>query len=176
MDPSRYNVRETLKDGTPVVIRAIRHADGNALLDAFQGLDRESIYRRFFTLKKELSKNELEALTDVDFSQVVALLVTIQDEPGEVLIGGGRYAMVGEKDAELAFVTGGKYRGLGIAPLVLKHLTLIAHANGVRRFHAEVLAENKPMLAVFEQSGLPMRTRREGAVVLIAIDFEQQAS
>jgi RimJ/RimL family protein N-acetyltransferase len=175
MDPSRYSVRETLKDGTPAVIRAIRHTDGKALLDAFQGLDRESIYRRFFTPKIELSKSELEALTDVDFNQVVALVVTIQDEPGEVLVGGGRYAVVGEKDAELAFVTGGKYRGLGIASLILKHLIQIARQNAMERFEAEVLAENQPMLAVLRRSGLPMQRRQEGATVLITLELGDDA-
>ena len=50
------------------------------------------VYRRFFTPKKELTDDELAQLTDVDFSRVVALLVTKQIGEGEVLMGGGRYA------------------------------------------------------------------------------------
>lgn len=174
MDPSRYSAHERLKDGTPVTIRAICHDDGTALVDAFQALDRESIYRRFFTPKKGLSERELNALTDVDFNRVVALVVTVKREEGEALIGGGRYAIVGEGVAEIAFVTDGKYRGLGIASLMLKHLTDIALGRGLRRFEAEVLAENQPMLAVFKRSGLSMRTRREGTVLLITIELEDQ--
>ena len=72
MDPRNYTASETLKDGTPVTIRAIRHDDGNTIREAFKNLDRDSVYRRFFSPKKDLTEAELEQLTDVDFSQVVA--------------------------------------------------------------------------------------------------------
>ena len=74
MDPQNYSASETLKDGTPITIRAIRHDDGNTILEAFKNLDRDSVYRRFFSPKKDLTAAELEQLTDVDFSQVVALV------------------------------------------------------------------------------------------------------
>ena len=132
MDPRHYVASETLKDGTLVTIRAIRLDDADALLKAFNNLDRELVYRRFFSPKKELTDDELAQLTDVDFSRVVALLVTKQTGEGEVLMGGGRYAADdrGSGQAEVAFVTGGNYRGLGIASLILRHLVLIAQDFG----------------------------------------------
>jgi hypothetical protein len=66
MDPRSYAVKETLKDGTAVTIRAIRAEDSSSVLRAFKGMDKESVYRRFFSPKKELSPAELEQLTDVD--------------------------------------------------------------------------------------------------------------
>ena len=50
MDPQNYTASETLEDGSPVTIRAIRHDDGNTILEAFKNLDRDSVYRRFFKL------------------------------------------------------------------------------------------------------------------------------
>jgi hypothetical protein len=91
MDPRTYSRRETSKDGNAVTVRSIRPADSNSLREAFKGLDQESVYRRFFSPKKELSPAELEQLTDVDFGTVVALVVTRQSPNGELLIGGGRY-------------------------------------------------------------------------------------
>ena len=75
-------------------------------------LDRDSVYRRFFSPKKGLTAAELKQLTDVDFSQLVALVVTTQREDGETLIGGGRYARdgMGSASAELAFTTDSNYR------------------------------------------------------------------
>jgi len=173
MDPRTYSRRETLKDGTAVTVRSIRPADNNSLLEAFKGMDQESVYRRFFSPKKELSPAELEQLTDVDFSTVVALVVTRQSPNGELLIGGGRYVVEarGATGAEIAFMTSGEYRGLGIASLILKHLRHIALDAGVQRFEAEVLAENRPMLAVFRQSGLPMDLKRDGGVVHITLSL-----
>jgi ribosomal protein S18 acetylase RimI-like enzyme len=171
MDPRNYTASEVLKDGTAVTIRAIRQEDKGRLLEAFENLDRESVYRRFFSTKKELSGSELDQLTDVDFSQVVALVVATQGADGEILIGGGRYAAEGEDRAEIAFVTDGNYRGRGIASLILKHLVRIAREADVQHFDAEVLAENTPMLAVFRRSGLPMELRRDGSTLHVTLSL-----
>lgn len=174
MDPQNYSASEALKDGTLVTIRAIRHDDGNTILDAFKKLDRDSVYRRFFSPKKDLTAAELEQLTNVDFSQVVALVVTAQGKNGEILIGGGRYARdgMGSVSAELAFTTDSNYRGGGIATLILRHLVRIAREAGVSRFEADVLAENQPMLAVFRHSGLPMQLRRDGGVLHVTLSLQ----
>src|SRR4029079_5026497 len=110
-----------------VTIRAIQRGDKGRLLEAFKNLDRESVYRRFFSPKKELSDRELEQLTDVDFSQVVALVVTTQGADGEILIGGGRYATegAGSDEAEIAFMTDGNSAVLGHKTLILKDLVHI---------------------------------------------------
>lgn len=171
MDPRNYAASEILRDGTPVAIRAIRRDDKSRLLEAFKSIDRESVYRRFFSSKKELSDSELKELTDVDFSQVVALVVTTQGAGGEILIGGGRYAIdgVGSDQAEIAFMTDGNYRGLGIASIIFSHLARIARDAGLSRFEADVLAENQPMLAVFRRSGLPMSMKRDGSVLHVML-------
>ena len=62
VDPNDYIEHETLKDGTKVTVRAIRPKDAPSILEAFGKLDRESVYRRFFSLKKELSASELKQL------------------------------------------------------------------------------------------------------------------
>ena len=173
MDPRNYTASEVLKDGTAVNIRAIQRGDKSRLLQAFKNLDRESVYRQFFSPKKELSDSELEQLSDVDFSHVVALVVTTQVADGEILIGGGRYATEGSGSnrAEIAFMTGGNYRGRGIASLILKHLVRIAREAEVQHFDAEVLAENAPMLAVFRRSGLPVGLQRDGSTLHVTLSL-----
>jgi RimJ/RimL family protein N-acetyltransferase len=177
MDPQCYRESEILKDGTVVTVRAMCAEDAGSVLEAFKGMDKESVYRRFFSPKKELSPKELEQLTDVDFSNVVALVVTKKSAEGEILIGGGRYAVDGPvaTEAEIAFITNGDYRGLGIASLVLKHLVRIARGAGVTRFEAEVLAENQPMLAVFRRSGLLMSFKRDYGIfhVMLSLQADQ---
>jgi RimJ/RimL family protein N-acetyltransferase len=176
MDPRNYNKSDTLKDGTAVTVRSIRAEDSKSVLEAFKGMDNESAYRRFFSPKKELSPAELKQLTDVDFSKVVALVVTTPSPKGELLIGGGRYAVEGPaaSEAEIAFVTSGDYRGLGIASLILRHLVRIARGASESRFEAEVLAENQPMLAVFRRSGLPMHLKRDGNIFHVTLSLHAE--
>lgn len=177
-DPRNYNAQETLKDGTPVTIRAIRKDDKERILDAFKALDREAVYRRFFSPKKDLKDAELEQVTNVDFRHVVALVATVSNADGEeIVIGDGRYAADADNGgkkperAELAFIIAEPYRGRGIASLLLRHLAHIAQDAGFSAFEAEVLAYNAPMLAVFQRSGLPICRRRERDIVHVTLSL-----
>ena len=163
---------DRLKDGTEVTVRAIRPDDCPAILKAFAELDAESIYRRFFSPKKELSDAELKQLTDADFRSVMALVVTGLEDGDEILLGGGRLAAEGgdhPQSAELAFLTAGAQRGRGIASLLLRHLARLGREAGLSRLEAEVLAENQAMLNVFRRSGMPLAQRREGSVVHVTL-------
>jgi RimJ/RimL family protein N-acetyltransferase len=172
-DPRNYYAQETLKDGTLVTIRAIRKDDKERIHNAFRALDREAVYRRFFAPKPDLTGSELEQVTDVDFSQVVALVATVsQADGGEIVIGDGRYFADKEGKpgrAELGFLIAEPYRGRGVATLLLRHLACIAQNAGLSAFDAVVLAYNAPMLAVFERSGLPISRRREGNIVHVTL-------
>ena len=159
---NNFEVTETLRNGLAVRIRAIRPADRVGVVEAFGKLDPESVYTRFFQAKKSLSDQELKAATEVDFENVVALVVTIESGGNETIIGGGRYStfdLPSGRSAEIAFVVEEDYHGQGIASRLLKHLLLIAGEQGISRFEADVLHGNKKMLKVFERAGLPVVTK-----------------
>jgi GNAT superfamily N-acetyltransferase len=175
IDARKYTAAETLRDRTPVTIRAIRCDDRNRILAAFDRLDRESVHNRFFTYKKGLADAELKNLTDVNFGHVIALVVMTRTGDDETLIGGGRYCsevtLHGSQSTELAFITDNDYRGRWIASLVLRHLILIGRNQGLLWFEADVLAQNQAMLPVFRGSGLAIKQRREGNVVHITLSL-----
>jgi len=159
IDANDFEATETLKNGVTVRIRAIRPSDKAGIADAFGKLDPESVYSRFFHAKGSLSDQELKAATEVDFENVIALVVTIESGGKETIIGSGRYVafdLSGARSAEIAFIVEEDYHGLGIAGRLLKHLARIARQKGVVQFEATVLPQNKAMLAVFARSGFPM--------------------
>ena len=180
LDAQNYKVADKLKDGTAVTIRAIRPDDKNRIVEAFRNLDAESIYTRFFRYKSELTGEELRAITEVDFESTVALVVTIPAGGGEeTIIGAGRYVLYDPpnalRSAEIAFTVEEDYHGQGMASCILKHLIHIARNKGVSQFEAEVLVENKAMLAVFARSGLPMKKSLEEGVVHVSLSLSAQA-
>jgi GNAT superfamily N-acetyltransferase len=168
IEASRFQESETLKNGVTVTIRAIRHDDKAGVVDAFGKLEPESIYTRFFQAKESLSDRDLKAATEVDFRNVVALVVTTASGGKDILIGGGRCVICNPsspRSAEVAFLVEEDYHGQGIAGRILKHLVRIAREQGVEQFEADVLPQNKAMLAVFARSGLPLKqVPAEGAV------------
>jgi RimJ/RimL family protein N-acetyltransferase len=169
IDARNYSVQETLKNGLRVTIRAIRPDDRDALRAAFKELEERTVYLRFFGPKQEISHRELMEATDVDFVRTVALVTCMQDGAEEKIIGAGRYIAFGDAEppdrAEVAFTVEEDYHGLGIAGKMFRHLAGIAKQKGVLQFHAEVLPENKGMLAVFNRSGFPVKQEyAEGSV------------
>ena len=173
IDINRYVAQETLRNGTAVTIRSLRPEDRELVAAAIRQLDRESIYTRLFTYRKELTEVGLTRIMTVDPEREAALLVTIDGPSGEIVIGSARYvagdARSGGRSAEVAFVVEEDYQGLGIAGRLLKHLAAIARERGMTELEADVLPENKAMLSVFARSGLSMRQRREGGVVHVEL-------
>jgi RimJ/RimL family protein N-acetyltransferase len=164
-----------LRDGTPVLIRSIRHDDRQRIIDAFRKLEPETIYTRFFSAKKELSEADLRRIDASDFVHAVALVATLGDGDDETIIGGGAYTVLdrpGEPPtAEVSFTIEEDYQGQGLSGLFMRLLIQIGRERGIRRFEAEVLTGNTPMLKVFQHSGLPMRTQAEDGVVHVVMEL-----
>lgn len=171
--PENFGAVESLKNGVPVRIRAVRPADKGRVAEAFSRLAPESVYTRFFQPKQSFSDRELAAATEVDFENVVALVVTTGTGEKETIIGGGRYVRLDSSStphkAEVAFLVGQNFQGQGIAGRVLKHLAQIAREKGVRQFEADVLPQNRAMLTVIARSGLPMKQHCADGIVHVTL-------
>ena len=141
-----YSAIEALRDGCRVEIRALRPDDRADLVAALGRTSDRSLYRRFFGLKRSFTDQEAAFFVNVDFVNHVALVALIDEEERSVIAGGGRYIVVQPGQAEVAFVVVDEYQGRGIGGALMRHLTSIAGAAGLRTFIAEVLPENTPML------------------------------
>ena len=175
IDASTFAVTETLKNGLTVMVRAIRPADKAGVAESFARLAPESVYTRFFQAKGSLSSQELKVATEVDFDCVVALVVTMESAGKETIIGGGRYVTLDpsapRRSAEVAFLVEEDFHGQGIAGRILKHLAHIAREKGVSQFEAEVLPQNKAMLAVFSRSGFPVKRSSADGVIHVTLSL-----
>ena len=170
--PREFLVSDVLKDGTRVTIRAVRPDDRNRFLEAFRLLEKDSIYTRFFSHRR-FSDAELDRAVNVDFVGEVALVVTTETARGETMIASGRYVTIDrqgpERSAEVAFVVEEDYQGRGIASRLLMNLAALAREQNLTHFEADVLTENRSMVAVFKRCGFPMRQRREASVIHLTL-------
>ena len=165
----KYSAIEALRDGCRVEIRALRPDDRADLIAAVGRTSAQSLYRRFFGVKRSFTEEEAAFFVNVDFVNHVALIALIDEDGRSVIAGGGRYIVVLPGQAEVAFVVVDEYQGRGIGRALMRHLTNIARAAGLRTLIAEVLPENTPMLQLFKTSGLQLSTRHEDQVVHIVI-------
>jgi RimJ/RimL family protein N-acetyltransferase len=159
-DPATYSAAERLRDGRHVEIRALRPDDQANLLAAVGRTSSQSLYRRFFAVKRGFTEQEIAFFSNVDFVSHVALVAVIEEGGQPMIVGGGRYIIMQPGQAEVAFVVVDPYQGQGIGTKLLHHLAVIARDVGLKELVAEVLPENTSMLKVFERSGFPRGTRR----------------
>ena len=66
---------------------------------------------------------------------------------------------------------GDDWQGKGLGTQLMQALVEAAQRQGIAGFTADVLANNKGMLRVFHQHGLPVESRLEGNVYSLKIPF-----
>ena len=174
-DDFHFKQSATLRNGLPVTIRLMRPDDRQRLIDAFARLDRQSVYTRFFSFRKELPRGPLDRIDRIDLVRLAALVVTTGQGDDETVIASATYvadtAADGRREAEVAFTVEEDYQGQGLAARLLAALAGMARRHGISRLTAEVLAGNAPMLAVFQRSALPLQQRRSGEVLRLSLEL-----
>ena len=169
MSIADYTAVETLRDGRPIQIRALRPGDGPGMLAAVGRTSPQSLQRRFFAPKKGFSQREMTFFLDIDFENHVALVVEIDEDGHPVIIGGGRYIVVQPGQAEIAFVVVDAYQAQGLGTIFMRHLAALARDAGLKELIAEVLPENTAMLRVLRKFGFLPGSRRDPQVVHLTL-------
>ena len=173
---SAFDRRVTLRDGTGVRLRPIRSEDAPRLIALYDRLSADTRYHRFFTLMRRLPPDWARFLADVDYRTRLALVVESPDD-ADSLIAVARYEPTDQVDlAEVAFVVQDGWQGRGLGTVLFRELLTAAAVNGIRRFRAWVLADNRRMLELIGRLGRVQQRRFEQGVVELTFLAEDPAS
>jgi len=175
-DPARYHATETLNDGRKVEIRAQQPGDREGLRAAVRRASTETLYHRFFAVKRKFSEQNAHFFLDIDFVRHVVLVAVTNEDDQPAIIGGCRYVVIAPGRAEVAFSVIDDYQRKGLGTALMRHLAAIAREAGLRELVADVLADNTPMLKVFRRSGLAMTESFQGSVIHVVLSCAQGAS
>ena len=159
-----------LEDGLRVWFRPIRPDDAGRLQEFHTRLSAESQRMRFFSPLRTLSRGMARRFTNVDFQKRVAVVACI---PGDDAIRGvARYEVARDgATAEIAFVVEDAFQGRGVGKFMLHVLARHARSVGVTSFVADVLPENRNMLAMFESCEFPQLTVWRTESVRVTLDI-----
>lgn len=167
--PEHWEADVVLRDGGTAHLRPIHPSDADAIQAFHMRQSQDSIYMRFFAFKARLSSKELKRFTEVDYRDRVAFVITSRDE----IIGIGRYDRLDDPaEAEVAFNIADAHQGRGLGSILLEHLAAAAHENGILRFTAEVLPENRKMLMVFSDAGYDVKRHFDDGVVSLEFNID----
>lgn len=168
----RWTSTVVLGDGDTALIRPIRPSDAPALSAFHDRQSAESRYLRYFSPKPHLDDQLLERFTNVDMVDRGAFVVELHGE----FVGWASYERWQKRDdAEVAFQVDDRLHGKGIATLLLEHLAALARSNGITRFSAQTLGENRGMLTVFAKAGWPVQRKFDSGVVDIEFPLADTA-
>jgi acyl-CoA synthetase (NDP forming)/GNAT superfamily N-acetyltransferase len=166
--PAHWEADVVLADGSTAHLRPISPADAERLQAFHVGQSPESTYLRFFAPMPRLSDADLYRFTHVDHVDRVALVATVGDE----IVAVGRYDRTEPRAAEVAFNVADAQQGRGFGSVLLEHLAAAARENGIHRFVAEVLPQNRRMLGVFRDAGYAVRHDFDDGVVSLWFDID----
>ena len=164
---ARFDREVALRDGTHAHMRPIRSDDAGRLVALYEHLSRDTRYQRFFSVMKHLAPDWARFLATVDYRSRLALVVESPDD-ADTLIAVARYEQTAESGtAEVAFVVQDGWQDRGLGTVLFSELLAAAAVNGIERFRAWVLADNRRMLDLIARLGeVTQRSIDQGVVEL----------
>ena len=161
--PSQWECDVVLTDGGTAHIRPIRPDDIEQLRALHGRLSPQSIYFRFFSPIPKVPEAQLHRLAEVDYRERFALVAELDGQVVAVV----RYDS-GKSEptaAEVAFVVEDDQQRRGLATVMLEHLAAVARSNGIERFDAETLPDNRAMMDVFRHAGFDVTSHFDSGVI-----------
>ncbi|MDN5858003.1 MAG: GNAT family N-acetyltransferase [Pseudonocardia sp.] len=174
--PRHWEADVVASDGGIVHLRPIVPSDADGLLRFHASLSERTRYLRYFGPYPHVSARDLERFSTVDHHRRVGLICLLGDE----IIAVGRYeGLPGPEGdataptaAEVAFVARDSHQGRGLGSILLEHLAAAARENGLCRFEAEVLMENRAMVRVFREAGYQVSRQFADGVLHLEFDID----
>jgi len=173
--PEELERYDTLRDGTQIFFRPVKPTDEAALSEMLYSLSPASVRTRYMTQTMAFPHKDVQQLTNIDYTKDVTIVGTVPGVSGEEIVAIAQYFLDPKTQAaEVAFLVQDEWQQKGMGTFLLDYLTQIAKKRGVRRFCAKVLPANRPMLAIFHNSGYKVNTEFDGDVYSITYDLTEK--
>ncbi len=133
--------------------------------DFFYALSDETMYQRFFSVRKDVPHEVLQGYVAVDYSQKMIIIAVVERNRKEIIAGLGQYGLNRDlHTAEIALVVRDEYQNQGIGAELLSYLTYLAKKQGLLGFTADVLVGNDPVFRLFQKMGFDVSKRNESGI------------
>lgn len=146
--------RETLADGTPVLIRPVRKSDGETERAFIEGLSAKAMHNRFLGQIAHPTDDFIRRMTDIDMVNDVALAAVVGEGERQQFVGVSRYgADRDRKTCECAVVVADAWQDKGLGTMLMWHLIEIARKQGIALMQSGDLADNTEMRELAQDLG-----------------------
>src|SRR3989449_1608848 len=152
--PKHLSRTWTLSPGQSLLVRPVRHDDGEREVAFVSGLSLESRYQRMLSGGTKVTPEWIDSMTHIDYRRHMAFAITTSIDGVEQFVGVGRYVVdVATLKADVALVLADAWQGRALGRRLLATLLEHAQTAGVREAVGVVLATNKSMLRLARSMG-----------------------
>ena len=170
--PEKVACSHKFKDGLNVRFRAIKPSDEDEMRRLFYRFSDQAVYYRYFSPIKTMPHRKMQEYVNINYRCIMSIVGVIEDSGVEKIIAEARYVRTKNRPhADTAFIVDESYQGKGIASFLFDLLIRVAREEGIAGFTADVLADNKSMLKVFEKAPFPVKAVLSGGAYRLTIPF-----
>lgn len=163
--PEDLETFRTTRTGWKILLRPVKISDEPLLREFFYSLSDESMYRRFLSVRRDMTHKVLQDLVAVDYAWKMIVLAVAEKDGREHIAGLGQYMVNSDMyTAEIALLVRDEHQNQGVGEELLSYLTYLAKRHGLLGFTAEVLAENRPVFRLFDKMGFVVDKRNESGI------------
>ncbi|MBV9247816.1 MAG: bifunctional acetate--CoA ligase family protein/GNAT family N-acetyltransferase [Acetobacteraceae bacterium] len=160
-------VEEWVSGADHFIIHPVRPEDAEAHGAFFNRLAPVDIRYRFFTTIRELSREQIVRLTQIDYDREMAF-IAVRPATGETVGVARVVCEPDDRSAEFAVIVQPDVKGKGLASHLMHRLIAWARQRGLREIVGQVLAENTPMLDFCRHLGFSLHRLAEEPDVIEA--------
>ncbi|MDQ5988103.1 MAG: butyrate:acetyl-CoA coenzyme A-transferase [Syntrophus sp. SKADARSKE-3] len=170
--PSKVACSHVFKNGLEVRFRAIKPSDEDEMRRLFYRFSDQAVYYRYFSPVKTMPHKKMQEYVNIDYLYAMSIVGVIEVAGVEKIIAEARYVRSkGRPYADTAFVVDESYQGRGIASYLFDLLIRFAREEGIEGFTADIVADNKAMLKVYEKAKFPIEAVFSGGTYKLSIPF-----
>jgi acyl-CoA hydrolase/RimJ/RimL family protein N-acetyltransferase len=146
-----------VRDGRDVRVRPTRTSDSGAMHELFHRLSEDDVRTRFFQNLKSLTDKAAQHLCSVDYEEEMAFAAVVGPPEHERIVGTSSYYLNPATGlADVGYMVDPEWQGSGLGGILHARMIEYARERGVVGFSADVLANNRAMLRVFDRTGDPV--------------------
>ena len=151
--PMKLNSFRTTKTGIRVYLRPVEVFDKSLVKKFLDKLSVQSLYSRFFTLRKNILDEFLQKFFTINTGIEMYILAIDQNKKEEV-VGVGQFHICSDASlAEIALIVSDNYQNKGIGRELLTHMMQLAKYRELKGFEGIVQTDNWPMLRICQTIG-----------------------
>jgi acetyltransferase len=167
--PAQWQRVAQTSDGVAYRIRPIRIEDAERDKAFIMHLSAASRYKRLMGSVRDPSPALIDRFVHIDYQHHMAFVAVIDYSGAEQIIGVARYACGSdETDAEFAVAVADAWQSRGVGMAIMRLLFEYARAQGLRRLHGLILANNRRMLDFTRKLELKISSLPEDSTTLEA--------